>query len=77
MPTKSRARDSSAKAATAVAPDASNGPQVDASTGKRYYHMRDGSWLECDPIANQVGMYCHEVDQTEVPASVKAAYGLT
>jgi hypothetical protein len=49
-------------------------PQLDASTGKRYYHMKDGSWLECDPIANQVGMYCHEVDESEVPESVKKAY---
>lgn len=41
------------------------------TTETRYYHLRDGSWLECDPIPGEVGMNCREVPESEVPPSVK------
>lgn len=38
---------------------------------KTFYQLKDGSWLECDQIAGEVGMHCHEVPADEVPESEK------
>lgn len=46
-------------------------PIVDPTTGRRSYRYHDNSWLECDPISNQVGMYCHEVKDSDVPQSIR------
>jgi hypothetical protein len=58
-------------AKVAVANTGTGFPITDPATGKIYYRYQDGSWLECDPIANQVGMYCHEVGESAVPQNIK------
>jgi hypothetical protein len=36
----------------------------------QYFELKDGSWLECDPIPGEESYRCHPVPASEVPASV-------